>query len=113
MIFSTRDSPASLRSVAIRGFSPKRIKQKRIACKMGSYSGPNGQFKNTFRLKSASAGVLSIRDARSTDRAGGRESRALDCDDTERDTGERARSTVSYRLAGSPARAEWADSGTL
>lgn len=181
MIFSTRDSPASLRSVAIRGFSPKRIKQKRIACKMGSYSGSNGQFTNTFRLKSASAGVLSIlraemglphrnpahgfvhlcrgcttrypvswrvlgrpqwlhaecRNAALRDQIrscvpptfhlgerrvvlcdpsreriprlrlkvyqprGVRERHALNCDDTERDTGRRASSTVSGRLAGS------------
>ena len=55
---SIRDSPASLRSLAIRGISPNRTRQKRIACRIGSYCLSNGQLTNAFRLKSDTANCI-------------------------------------------------------
>ena len=44
----------------MRGFSPNRTRQKRIACKICSYSPSNGQFTNTFRSKLESLNSSSI-----------------------------------------------------
>ncbi len=44
----------------MRGFSPNRTRQKRIACKICSYSPSNGQFTNTFRSRLESLNSSSI-----------------------------------------------------